>query len=261
MPVLSMSKMSINFNPGPKILALLDQQQWADLSPVWGPSVVTGTGSATAIARRTNTSTGATASSTALRRTADDNLWSLGQHNTIIEWTKRVALHFIIRTASTTNGISRISLGKTTADGIGNLARKGIGIRTDEDAIKGQCHDGSSLATVGLSTTITNAATYRVSITSDGARNLEWFVNGISKGTSSGGPKVLGTAGESVIQLEADNGGDSALQYIQIADAKIYVGLRTRPPISTTQIEDPTTSRAIIRAVARTSSIFTPMPR
>ena len=213
----------IAFQPGPKITALLDQQQWTDLSPIWPTAAVTGSGGTSATLRRLAVDTGVSATSTALRRTGSDTCWSIGQGGTVLDWTKRIVLHFIIRAVGTTNGVSRISLGKTTGDGMGNLARKGIGIRLDNLAVKGQAHNGTDLATVDLSTTLTGSNTYRLSITSDGAGNIEWFVDGVSKGSSTGGPSALGTAGESVIQIEADNGGDAAQQYLQIADAKLYV--------------------------------------
>lgn len=216
-----MSKISVN--RAPSITALLDQHQWTDLPTNWPTAAVTNGGATGNTVRRLVTDSSSTATSTALIRTGADPCWSIGQTNSVIDWTKKIALQFIVRAVGTTNGFARISMGKTSADGIGNLARKGIGFRIDDDAIKGQAHDGSSLATVDLSATISGGLALRLTVTSDGQGNIEWFVNGVSKGSSAGGPSELGTAGESVLQLEVDNGGDAAQQYLQIADSKIYI--------------------------------------
>ena len=76
---------------------------------------------------------------------------------------------------------------------------------------------------IDLSTASVAGLVYRISIKSDGAENVEWFVNGASKGTSAGGPSAVGFGGESVIQIEVDNGGDAGQQFLHVTNAKIYV--------------------------------------
>ena len=74
-----------------------------------------------------------------------------------------------------------------------------------------------------LSTTLTLMTTYRITIKSDGAGNVEWLVDGVSKGSSSAGPAVTGTADESCWQLETANNADVASQSLQVHDVKYYM--------------------------------------
>jgi hypothetical protein len=116
----------------------------------------------------------------------------------------------------TTNGLARISMGKTSADGVGALGRKGIGIQIAALALAGQVHDGSSVTTTSTLKTITEDEVVDVYIVSDGGGNVEWFFDDVSIGTSTGGPAVVGTAAESRIYVEVDNGADSAVQRIEV---------------------------------------------
>ena len=93
----------------------------------------------------------------------------------------------------------------------------------EDDALKGIAHNGTSEATVDLSTTLTANILTRVTIVSDGAGNIEWFVDGVSKGTTSAGPTGDSPSHAGLIQVEADNGGDAAGQGISLHSIKIYV--------------------------------------
>lgn len=217
--------MSINFSPGPKIQNLLDQDQWWRISNYNGmTTALTGTGLTERSAAHLTASSGTTASSTALARTTEKLKLSKGKTFKVIDWSKRIVIFFpLVSSVGTTNGISRFTLGKDTSNGIGALDDKGVGIQIDNLALKGIVHDGSSGATVDFSLTMTDEQVYLMKIVSDGAGNIEWSVDGVSKGTSNGGPTGDGTNGNSVIQLEADNGGDSAGQTVRIGSLAIYV--------------------------------------
>ena len=191
----------------PKFLAIIDQGQWADLGNFSGTTAATsGSGQTASGVRRAFTRTGATAGSTASLRTDELMAWSSGRAQDVIDWSKRVVLHIVFSPAqSTTNGSSRVTLGKDGAAGVGALGNKGLGLQIDELALKGAVHDGTTGATVDLSTTLTGNSACVVTVVSDGSGNVEWFLNGVSKGTSTGGPAGLSASGFDVLQSEADN--------------------------------------------------------
>ena len=217
--------MSINFNPGPKILALIDQGGWHTISNYTDlANSVTGTGSVEKLWTTLGVITGTTASSTARARSSASMFWSKGKDRQIINWSKKIVLQFpIAQSSATTNGVGRFTLGKDTANGIGGMDEKGIGIQIDDDALKGIVHDGTSGNTIDLSVTLTDEQAYLLTIVSDGAGNVEWFVDGISKGASSDGPTGDSPSGNTVIQLEAANNADSATQVIRLGPLSTYV--------------------------------------
>ncbi len=100
-----------------------------------------------------------------------------------------------------------------------------IGIRLDNKALKGICNDGSTATVVDLSTTLSSTSNvYVIVITSDGSGNIEWFVDGVSKGTSSAGPSSLSTAENGNIGHGTYNGGDAAAQTVYVYDLAIALG-------------------------------------
>jgi len=215
----------VTFTPSPKVLAFLDRDEWfishdfADWT-----STVAGTGSTTRSVRRALTLSGTTAAGTALLRNTTNMGWSAGKVRSILNWSKKIVFHaFISNPSSTTNGVSRLTFGKLSSNGVGDLAHKGIGIQLDADALKGIVHNGSSGATVDLSTTLTAGIVYKLTIVSDGAGNVEWFLDGVSKGTSSAGPTGDGATNKHIVQIETDNGADAAQQDLEMYSLKIYV--------------------------------------
>lgn len=183
----------------------------------------TNSGAQTDEPRRASIRTGTTGTSTARARISNSPGISTGVDNAIIDWSQRILIEigFGIRD-STGNGIGRFSLGKTTGDGIGDLARRGIGIRLDTLALAGQVHDGTTLTTTATLSTLTDNQRYRLLIVSDGAGNVEWFLDGTSIGSTTGGPSTAGGTLASLFQSEVDNGGDAAnqsfdLHYLKVA--------------------------------------------
>lgn len=216
--------MSINFNPGPKILAILDAHQWGQIELNELTPTVGGTGITKHNARFARIDSGATTLGTAELKTTDEAGWSAGENRKAINWTKPITLHMVVSLrGSTTNGESRVSLGKTAADGIGDLARQAIGIRLDANALKGICHNGTSETVVDLSTTLALNIANRITIYSDGAGNVEWLVNKVSKGSSANGPATNGTTDESVWQAESANNANNAIQSLVVHDIKYYL--------------------------------------
>ncbi len=217
--------MSINFNPGPKIQNLLDQGIWWTIANYTQlTQSVTGTGSTGRSFPNLAVFTGTTAASTSLAQSVGQTKLSRGKSQVVIDWSKKVELVFtLVLDTATTNGIARFTLGKSTSDGVGALANKGLGIQIENLALKGLAHNGSSLATVDFSLAMTTPIVYQVKIVSDGAGNVEWFVDGVSKGSTAGGPSSEGTGGDSAFQLEADNGADSAAVTVRLGPLSIYV--------------------------------------
>ncbi len=187
-----------------------------DLGTDWPAATATGTGSvAFAQARRINLSSGATASSTVFTRTPDVTGVSTGVDDNVVDWSQRVLINlkFAVR-ANTSTGVVRFTLGKGTGDGMGALNNRGIGIQIEQLSLKGHVHDGTDAATTAALSTLTANQAYRLFIVSDGAGNVEWFLDGTSIGTSAAGPSAAGVAGDCVFQLDVANGNNSATQSV-----------------------------------------------
>ena len=132
---------------------------------------------------------------------ADNNSWTPfpGDAANVINWSRRVVFKFrfsMVSASSTT--INLCQLGRSTAPGFTNLGTKGIAIRLDNLVMIGQVHDGSSRTTTGTLANLSTSIGYEMLIISRGDGTVEWFLNGSSVGTSSGGPSSAGTVGESV---------------------------------------------------------------
>ena len=220
-----MSGPRVTLRAQPKFLAIIDQGQWVDLSNFSGFTAATsGSGATASGPRRAVTASGTTAGSTASLRTPTEGGWSSGQDQEVVDWSKKIVLHAICASIdATTNGISRMTLGKATGTGVGALASKGIGIQIEDLALKGIVHNGTTGATVDLSTTLVDERVYAVTIVSDGSGKVEWFLDGTSKGTSSGGPSGLAATGACLLQMEVDNGADASLHTLTVYGIKAYV--------------------------------------
>jgi hypothetical protein len=98
----------------------------------------------------------------------------------------------------------RFTIGKNNTDGVGDLTRKGYGIRAvDNGALVLQVHNGTTLTSVTSSFTLTANSAFDVLITNDGAGNVTLFVNGSSVATSSDGPTGTSATTDDFLQLEA----------------------------------------------------------
>ena len=214
------------FQPGPKFLAMIDQGQWVTIYNFTDfAQTVAGSAATSRSIRRGRVTTGTTASSTGLLRGGTGQLgWSKGSAKDIINWSKKIAIALVIsQSDATTNGVSRFKFGADSGTAVQALANKGIGISIEDNALKGIVHDGSSGATIDLSTTLTDEQVYLMQIVSDGAGNVEWFVDDLSKGTSAAGPTGDGLANDTIIKIECENNADTADQDFTVHDLKIYV--------------------------------------
>lgn len=204
------------------IRAYVDKMVGVPLNAGW-TGVVVNSGAVAQAPRLLRVDTGATSSSTAAAK-AFDCSWSAGKARAVINWGKRVIIRLVISNdQNTTNGIIRFTLGKSGGIGVAALTDKGIGIQIDNLALKGIVHNGSSGATIDLTLTMVDDRVYVIVIVSDGSGNIEWFVDGTSEGTSAAGPIGDSGSARNILQLEADNGSDSADQAAGISDLKVYV--------------------------------------
>ncbi len=207
---------------------LVRQDQWRQIAINAGwTAVVTGSGSTAQGSGYQIAQTGVTATSTALLRSANAGQYGLsrGQTPDKIDWTKPFLWQIVLTPVGTTNGVSRLTLGKTAAMGLGDLSAKGLGIKHTgaTRALYGVVHNGTTLTTVDLSTALSSFTTERITILSDGLGNVEWLVHDVSKGTTALGPAALGTAAQTEFYNESDNGGDAATQYSIVHDMKLWI--------------------------------------
>tara|TARA_Y100000310_G_scaffold321280_1_gene378690 strand:+ start:69 stop:1097 length:1029 start_codon:yes stop_codon:yes gene_type:complete len=210
------------------VRSMLKQDEWTDLPLNGGwTNESTGSGTVTQEPRTFDVRTGTTATSTAwaTSTSAATEGWSSGQSRQVINWDKTVIVNAMLTTFDhSANGEGMLSLGKGGDDNIGNLAGKAIAIKANTTrALFGQVHDGTTLTHVDLNTVAGSGIPYRATIISDGTGNVEWLIDGVSKGTTSAGPTGLPNSGESLVQVEADNGGDTSNNIIIAHSIKVYV--------------------------------------
>ena len=192
----------------------------------WGAQTLSGTGSISASGWGLNCQTGATASSRAQRTLSTivgDFFW--GQPNIgtqQINWAKRFTVGFTINPiSSSTNGQWFIRIGDN-ASTTGNLSGRGVGIRMNNGAIAGQVHDGTTLNTSSTLKTVTlggNQTTWIV-IQSDGAGNVQFWVDNSLEVTLTGGPTA---AAVSVVAVEALNNADSSSTRVHLSPLKVFI--------------------------------------
>ncbi len=100
-----------------------------------------------------------------------------------INWGKKlyVMLNYT-RLGSCATAIARLQI-KTVATR-GALAAKGIGIRLDNLVLKGESY-GTALGVIDLATALASSRMVRIVIIHYPASKIEWYVNGVLKGTQS----------------------------------------------------------------------------
>ena len=82
---------------------------------------------------------------------------------------------------------SWLDLALTTVD----PNNKAIGFRIDNLAAKGIVHNGTALTVVDLGTTLAVNSVYRLKVIHTPGDKVEWFINGVSKGSRQTYPRAL----------------------------------------------------------------------
>lgn len=207
---------------------VIEDDQWVAFDDFsnWGSTVV-GSGSVSQDIRLARVSTGATGSSeAALHPTNDAHGFSRGKNINVLNWSKPLAMKIVCSMIDgTANGEARVVLGKDP--GLGDVADpsdKAIGIRVDDQALKGIVHNGTDLTVVDLSTTMTLDRCYDVEIRSAGDGSVIWKVDDVQKGSTGNGPTGDATADFVSPQIETENNADTADMSFAVLDLKIFVG-------------------------------------
>jgi hypothetical protein len=147
-----------------------------------------------------------------------------GDYNTNIDWTKYNALYFRLRrSGADTNSTFIITLGETETGGAaGDPAVRCVGIKFNAGGVvKILAHDGTTLVQPSTSYTPANTSGIDFLIVSDGSGTVEVFADGVSIGTTTGGPTTLlaGTATQQFINARVfNNSTPSGVQLL------IYIG-------------------------------------
>ncbi len=154
---------------------------WSSMYAGWTDTAVNGGSVNNVDPSRRVLRTGATAAASILTRFPVCGLNSAGAPTSFVDWGKKLSLFFSIAReyASDANAVSRAQL--KTATAIGALGAKGIGLQIDNLALTGEAY-GTSLGTVGLSTTMTIQREYWIEIRLE-STGVTFLVNNVSKGT------------------------------------------------------------------------------
>ena len=186
----------------------------------WSTSA-TGSGSVTQSGVALYLNTDATASSTATAQLSNLGLTTIGGQG-LYFWNNPIRVEFLISNvaAQTANGQSWLLLRSDAVSAADPSAgsNRAIGFRLDAGAAKGLTWDGSSLTVVDLATSLSVAPGVYTSLAfqrnSEGG-TIEFFVNGVSKGTASSPSNAYASG---VIGLAVNNGGDVGLARFMLFD-------------------------------------------
>jgi len=137
-------------------------------------------------------------------------------------WDRK--LHIIFRVMpyhTDAAGVRRVQLKETTA--IGALTGSGIGVRFDNLALVGESY-GTELGEVDLATTFTAGLDKQIAIIHYPGSKIEWYVNGVLKGTQSIAAKIPSGAGAATANFVASviNGTSTTSIRIDISLVRIW---------------------------------------
>ena len=200
---------SVAMTPKADLFALVGPQIFRPRADNYGAAAVGGSTVASAISLYINTGAG-TSGNYALRRFGDTlTPHSVGQRINRVDWSKPIwiGLRFVQSNLNplVANCTFRLTFGKTSADNAGDLARRGFGVQgVGGGNFQATGHDGTTL-TVGTNGTEAIASTAKdLVIYSDGAGNINVYVDGVSVASCTGGPSSS-TTDNSVFQFEVQN--------------------------------------------------------
>ena len=156
------------------------------------------------------------------------NLWG-DDTNIFLNFAKRIWIsgRNYITFPAISNMIARVTFGKTEANGVGDLAVRGIGWKYTTGAsqfVQLMVHNGTTLTTVNSSFTPTSVA-FSWDIISEGNGNVTLYINGSSVATTSAGPSTRAVSTQCLYQEEAVVNGTIPNQYCRLTCARgaIYV--------------------------------------
>lgn len=145
-----------------------------------------------------------------------------GAHARRVRWGdrfRRLSFRVSCETMGLVNATATalICLGKNTGAGAGDLVANGVALRLIGNGaggavLWGVCHNGTALSTVNLGVTLGNAhATALIEIVSNGAGTITFLVDGVSRGTLTGGPTTNTSGAEVAMTAEIVGNGNLCL--------------------------------------------------
>ena len=156
------------------------------------------------------------------------NLWG-DDTNIFLNFAKRIWIsgRNYITFPAISNMIARVTFGKAEANGVGDLAVRGIGWKYTTGAsqfVQLMVHNGTTLTTVNSSFTPTSVA-FSWDIISEGNGNVTLYINGSSVATTSAGPSTRAVSTQCLYQEEAVVNGTIPNAFCRLYGARgaIYV--------------------------------------
>jgi len=147
-------------------------------------SEVVGSGDTSQTIERIAMSTGTTANSSAKLHTVLGGLNQGLADYSGMTWDKKLYIKVdLARVTYNSEAVARLQL--KAVGTIGELADKGVGIRIDNIALKGESY-GTALGVVDLAVTLTNARTKQIVIVLDPSiPKVEWWIDEVLKGSQT----------------------------------------------------------------------------
>jgi hypothetical protein len=150
----------------------------------------------------------------------------------VIDWSKRI---WVFGTAilgrdayfGNANTVTRVNLGGRGLSASGDITSRGIGlfkVGGTSTFINLTVHNGTTLTNVASSVTLASDATVHYVIYSDGAGNVQLYLDGTLAASTTAGPTGNGTSGHNIYEEQIEsltNAGVFASMHV--AGAGIYM--------------------------------------
>jgi hypothetical protein len=150
----------------------------------------------------------------------------------VINWSKRVWIFGVAILGrgsylGNANTICRVNLGGRTSSATGNLTTKGIGffkVGGTSTFVNLTVHNGTTLTNVATSVTVASDASVHYIIYSDGAGNVQLYLNGTLAASTTAGPTGDSTAGANIYEEQLESAtSNGALSSMHVAGAGVYI--------------------------------------
>ena len=150
----------------------------------------------------------------------------------VINWSKRVWIFGVAILGrgsylGNANTICRVNLGGRTSSATGNLTTKGIGffkVGGTSTFVNLTVHNGTTLTNVATSVTVASDASVHYVIYSDGAGNVQLYLNGTLAASTTAGPTGDSTAGANIYEEQIESAtSNGALSSMHVAGAGVYI--------------------------------------
>jgi hypothetical protein len=198
------------------------------ISTIVGTGAV-GTGTSAPGARSMNITTGGTAGSSILYVSERNPGYSIGQYASVVSWN-RVILSMRIQDRTNTATMYNVFKwwagfgwgASATIDTIGNPQRKSIGIMVENNNISGTTHNGTTFTETSFTQATADAL---VDFLIDcNAGTVDYYVNGVLRGTTAGGPTGNSGIGDARFYWGITNGTQATAFTAILNSMKLYVG-------------------------------------